>query len=1101
MRGLEARDVSGDSTARDRRQADPGEPASQAGMTGANEDFGFGRADQTGGPEGTLGPGTRVGGCTLERLLAEGGMGRVYQARQDAPARVVAVKVMRDGIVSADLARRFAQEAELLGRLRHPAIAQIHSAGIDAAADYERPFIVMELVEAAASITAFATARGLGVRERVALFAAACGGVAHAHRQGIVHRDLKPANILVDASAAPKLIDFGVGRALEGASDRLTTAAQRSELLGTVRYMSPEQLGLDAAEVDARSDVYALGLVLHELLTGELPYELRGRSVVEAACVLARTPGVAVAPLAARLRRAGLSATAAPPLAAVVAKCLEPEADSRYPTAVELEADLGRWLAGEPVRARPPALGESVRRLARRHRAAAIAAVAVLGSLMAAVAGVSAFWLRAERLRGTAEQAQAAENEARLAAETAQLAAEAAQTEAEGRRREAEIRTAEARHQLYLSTVLLAAEARDRDNPGEARRLLAEASVLAAERGESPIELACLAASLDDSVATLPDCGGTVAAVAWSPDGQSVAVGSMAGRLRIWRAAAAARPASVEQAEADQLAHDAAIWDLAFSPDGQLLASASADGTVGLHDLVAGGPARSLTGHDAAVYAVDFSPTGSLLATAARDRTIRLWDTTTWEERGRLSGHEGTVYGVRFSPEGERLVSASQDGTVRVWSVADRSETLWLAPDASRIFRAVFSPDGGRIAAAAEDGSALVWHAGDGGLVARLRHPKRVNAVAFVEQDGVGDQLVTASGDGLLRCWEIGSGRELSRRRGHAGAIWSLAAGPAASVATGSADETVKLWRLDGSGDPVLELGGRGQALAIDPAGRMIAASGATGRVVLADLATWRETGSFTPTAGRVNAAAFSPDGSVLAVVCDDGGVHRQLLPDLRPLPPLPIHTRRAYCLAFSPDGRLVATGSEDRTARVVDAATGAERTPPLRHPARVFGVAFHPDGRRLATACGDRGVRIWDAGDGQTLAHWTGHAGPVNWVAFAPAGDRLASASSDGTVRIWNPATGDAIAVLTGPAQQVWRVAFSPDGRRVAASVADGTVQLWDAASGRPVAVLRGHRDQAWGLAFSPDGRRLATTSWDGSVRLWGTAAAALALARDAAQ
>jgi len=1066
------------------------EPPSRSGITGADDHFGFGAADPAGRAPGSLVAGGRIGGCTIIGLLAEGGMGRVYAARQDAPARVVAVKVMRELLGGADLASRFAQEAELLGRLEHPAIARIHAAGIEPSADGGRPFIVMELVADAASITDFAGNRGLGPRDRVALFATACAGVAHAHRQGIIHRDLKPTNILVDAAGSPKIIDFGVGRATGGEAERLTSVTRQAELLGTVRYMSPEQLGLDAAEVDARSDVYALGLVLHELLTGELPYELRGRSIVEAAGVLATSAGVAVAPLANRLRRAGLPAVEAGPLAAVVAMCLEPGPVDRYAAAGDLAADLGRWLAGEPVRARPPSLVEAVARLARRHRTAAIAAATAVAALVAAVAGVSAFWLRAERLRVTADQA-------RLAAEAARRTAQAAEAEADDRRREADARAAEARRQLYFSTVLLAAEARDRDNLAEARRLLEQAVSLARERQASPVELDCLAASLDESLATLADCGATVSATAWAPDGRTVALGTMQGRLLAWRRIDAAGHAGADAAR-DLPGHDDTIWDLAFSPDGRWLASASADGTVRLHDLATGGQPRVVTSHDDAVYAVDFSPDGGLLATAARDRIIRIWDTATWEELPGLAGHEGTIYSARFSPDGRRIASASQDGTVRIWNIADRRQSLRLDPEGGRIFRVLFSPAGDRIAAAAEDGLAFVWQADDGGGVARLQHPTRVNAVAFA---GGGDQLVTASGDGLLRHWDVDAGRETRRRCGHAGAIWSLAATPQAGAATGAADGTVKLWRLDGAADPVLRLGDRGQALAIDARGATLAAGDAAGRILLADPGTLREQASFTTGAGRANAAAFTADGSLLAIACDDGSVHRWNVSERHTLPPLPVHTRRVYGLGFSADGRLLATGSEDRTARIVDPTTGVERAAPLRHPARVFGVAFHADGRRLATACGDRRVRIWDVAAGRELAVCTGHEGPVNWVAFSPAGDRLASASSDGSVRIWDSATATATAVLTGPARQVWKVAFSPDGTRVAASVADGTVQLWDAASGRPVSVLRGHADQVWGLAFPPRGDSLATTSWDGTVRLWGVSVADLARARAAAQ
>lgn len=1080
MRGSQRSDDRGDGAARVESTATAcGSTPSVSpptGLTGCDEHFGF----QPDPPAG-MAPGSRCGGCTIVRLLAEGGMGRVYEARQDAPARPVAVKVMREGLVAPEHARRFAQEAELLGRLKHPAIAQVHAAGVERLAAGDRPYIVMELVEQALPLTSHATAARLTLRERVAVFARACGGVAHAHAAGVIHRDLKPANILVAGSGETKLIDFGVGRSLTSDGDRLTTAVPAGDLLGTVRYMSPEQLGLDGLVVDTRSDVYALGLVLHELLTGELPYELRGRSVMEAACVLARSRGVPPTPLAARLRRAGLTATEARALAAIVAMCLEPLAADRYPHAGALEADLDRWLAGEPVLARPPSLGDSLARLARRHRTAVLTACAAVAALTLAAVAVAVFWLRAEGQRQLAEQAQAV---------------------AESRRQESEARTADARRQLYLSTVLLAAEARDRDNLAEARRLMAEAGQLAGEQAGVAVELDCLAASLDDSLAVLPGNGGTVSAVAWSPDGSLAALGTTAGRLRTWRPRQnAGRDGSgggrstADPPPLDCEAHEAAIWDVAFAPDARLLASASADGTVAIHDPATGAAVRRLVGHGDAVYAADFSPAGDVLATGSKDRMIRLWNTRTWEESAVLRGHEGTVYSVRFSPAGDRLVSASQDGTVRTWTVAEATGQLSITASRKRVFRAAFSLDGGRIAAAAEDGAATIWDAATGAQLVRLDHPQRVNAVGFF---GEGRLVATASGDGLLRTWDATTGVELARRRGHDAALWSLAVRPAdAAALSGSGDGSVRAWKLDGAADPTITLGDRGQGLAITARGDRLAAGDAAGRVTLADPRSLRAVAAFETNAGRVNAACFAPDGSWLALACDDGRVHRWQLHDGRLLPALPVHTRRIYGIDVSPDGASLATGSEDRTARVVDAASGAERLQPLRHPARVFATAFHPTADLLATACGDRLVRIWSLETGQERSAWSGHEGPVNWVCFSPAGDRLASASSDGSVRIWDLAGRRPARVLTGPARQVWRVAFSPDGSRLAATVADGTVQIWDGQSGRPVAVLRGHTDQAWGLAFLPDGRGLATASWDGTVRLWGVSTAALAAAR----
>ncbi|NBW85589.1 MAG: serine/threonine protein kinase, partial [Planctomycetia bacterium] len=369
----------------------------------------------------------------------------------------------------------------VLARLRHPHIAQIHTFGTFTTAGGTGPFFVMEFVPDAQSITAFAASRGLGNRDRVAVFRRVCGAVAHGHRMGVVHRDLKPGNILVDRDGDPKVIDFGVARLTDGERAAATAATGAGDLVGTLRYMSPEQLGIDDAVVDARTDVYALGLVLHELLAGELPYDLRGKTPVEAACLLAARTVPPLREMCGRFRSSGASAQDAEQLAVMVGKCLAPQPASRYADAGSLEADLGRWLDGEPVMARPPTLAESLVRFARKHRAASLAACTAAAALLAAVVGISWFSLRAELRRREAVAAWRAADEL----------------------------TADARRQLYTASLMLSTEARDRGNVNEARRLLQKAVDLRDAAGpRRGIELDCLAASLDDAIAVIDPASG-----------------------------------------------------------------------------------------------------------------------------------------------------------------------------------------------------------------------------------------------------------------------------------------------------------------------------------------------------------------------------------------------------------------------------------------------------------------------------------------------------------------------------------------------------------------------------------------------------------------
>ncbi|MHC4507480.1 MAG: protein kinase domain-containing protein [Planctomycetota bacterium] len=1044
-------------------------------------------------------PGGRVGRYKLLYILGEGGMGIVYLAEQIQPVRrQVALKIIKPGMDSKRILARFEAEQQALALMEHPHVARVYDAGL---APSGRPYFVMEHVKGI-PITAHCDKYKLTIEQRLELFLHVCEAVQHAHQKGIIHRDLKPSNILVvieDQEMTPKVIDFGLARAINQPLTERTLYTQQGQLVGTLAYMSPEQAEMTSQDIDTRSDIYSLGVILYELLTGVLPFESQTlhqgspdhlRQVIleqdpktpstrlshltrEDCTRVAQQRQVDVGVLGRQLRG---------DLDWVVMKCLEKDRTRRYETANELLMDLKRYLANEPVVARPPTVGYRLQKAWRRNRllysATAMVVVALAVGLVAAAAG----WRQAILARA---------NEETL-------------------RQQAEQQELVARRRAYAADMNLAQQALAVNNLGRARMLLERQKPESGEEDLRGWEWRYLRSRTRPDPHEVFLAGvNRIEGLEYSGDGRflmwntatkrQVVVADIRTRQRLlsrtkcYRATFARRTPWLAFTQRQDGKDEIVLWDLITSHE--------------IRRLPLGGKTLWLgfTPNDRFLLSVSYRPA------AGRIPLEWQWELTMWEvSSGKIlwqQPSESTGLLARriaaISPDGQLIAVGSQPGGFRVLRVSDGSEIFSRKINDTRVSALTFSPDGTSLllASGVESTTIQLWDVATGESVRTLEgHRSQVTDLQFTPD---GRHLISSSSDQTIRLWDWSERQAAGSLYGHLDVVDGLAVSPTGeALASRCRDGSIFLWSLEHlSRPPAYQMLPVQVTFAVfTPDSRSIVAAEPNGGLAQWDVATLQENHRWRaaePNAGQV--ATLSGDGTQAAILDAEGQLSLlDLVRDVERTNVLPHAVEVHYCW-FNANGQHLVTFTYNESgttyeARFWDLPSGEPigkvegqnvgltssdilqaldawflarsgnvriwtlvqpQEPPrklLRGTRGTFvaGFAVSPDGRLGAAAYQDSGyIRVWDLETTESVHMMRVFVRAPHSVTFSHDGSRLAAGSNDReAVKLWETTIWQEVLTLAGEGTFFDFVAFSPDGQTLIARNFDGLLHIWSAPS-----------------------------------------------------
>ncbi len=1043
-------------------------------------------------PQPTEAPGAMIGPYKIREQLGEGGMGVVYVADQTEPVRRrVALKVIKPGMDSKEIIGRFQAERQTLAIMSHPNIAKVLDGGTT---ENGRPYFVMELVKGI-PITEFCDQQKLNIRERLELFTTVCQAVQHAHMKGIIHRDLKPSNVMVelhDVLAVPKVIDFGIAKATNQQLTQQTVYTQFSQLVGTPLYMSPEQAQVSGIDIDTRSDVYSLGVMLYELLTGVTPFDkstLSSVGIDEMRRIIREDEPLRPSNKVSTLEHQEISTISASrqtipkemslsmqrELDWIVMKALEKDRTRRYESANALAADIQRYLNDEPVEACPPTVKYRLTKYAKRHKGLLTTAAVMALTLLAATGVSVSYAVQADQERQQADTARddadeqkndaidarlEAETQTEIATELAVRADNATQQAKLAQQREV-IERQRAEKALYVSSTRLAAANVRSGGHSESFDLLLQQFPIEADADHRDWEWYFLLSQSNQSLLSWQGSASNIPDIAWSPDGQRIATASWAG-------------------------FDAEIWN-----------------------AETGESIRQFNESRMLAMGIDWNPDGQQLAwgSVSSDCHVRVWDEQS-DEIVKLHANTASHRSVRWNPDGTQILLAAivesnpepwMDGTnLVIWKRVDRDWELHVKIATGKFLEsAEWNFDGSKIAV---EGSGKVWLVSPETLESLHEFPIKGVSDASWHRSNNRLAVTTDSGDCVIL--DVDAESEEKRFQAHQGKIRDVQWSPdGKKIATCGVDGFVKIWTTDDWSLVSVYSGHEGivNAVSWHPDSEKVASCGYDGRINIWPVVPESPIFNFqtSPINSPLDLFAWTADGLIRTsdktrgVVDRDprtGEIQRHLeLPDGK-------WVLRGRHLAFHHGPR----DKSDQSADVI--VFKNERSPSQTKIKPLYRIWTHSDATQFVYSTGRNSFltlsNLSDEKQLQLGSEKLYHIGSVSW---SPDGSTIAVVgggleSDDGYpqysswLHLFNARTGQAITRWSVGENRLdaEAVTWSPDSTKVAAATHDGVCSVFDAKTHRQLLSRRIHRLKVISMSWHPDGKRIASACADQSVAIW---------------